>query len=323
MTQFTAQALFHFPNSKQFYSIKGNVVKGIQNGFVVAPFIGAAQTISGTVIKATNADFSNFQVPKSAQTTEIQNEAYSEIEYKNLVHQLATGLRALEKVVLSRKQVSKGNFKLKNVLQDLVNIYPKAFVYAFQLTNDAIWIGATPETILKKSGNRFSTHSLAGTKTTSESWTQKEITEQAIVSEYIQQQLTKTSVNNLKSTKPFTAKAGNIEHLKSIFTWTGKEPIEAYINTLHPTPAVCGFPLAKSFKTIANVEKHKREYYTGYIGIKLNSNLACLFVNLRCAKLRRNEAHVFAGGGLTQASDPNREWEETQRKMAPLLNILS
>ena len=115
------------------------------------------------------------------------------------------------------------------------------------------------------------------------------------------------------------------------------------ILALHPTPAVCGLPkeLAKDF--ILRNEKHKRQYYTGFLG-ELNfkeeiirpstrknqenrayrtlKNRTSLYVNLRCMEIRGNRVSIFVGGGITKESVPEMEWEETKDKTRTMLNII-
>jgi len=321
LNQLEGKVLFRFPKSANFYCINGLVKDGIKQGFVFAPFIGTPQTICGKVLKATSADFNlsarNSRMEFDEETT------IPKITYLNLIAELSQKLKANAKVVISRREIHAYTKGLKEILKDVAKSFPTAFIYALQINNEAIWLGATPETILKKSGNRFSTHSLAGTKMPHEKWTNKEIGEQQIVSTYIQKKLELTPATNLTSTATFTAKAANIQHLKSVYTWNSNACINTFLEVLHPTPAVCGFPQKASLDLIHDNEGYNRELYTGYVGLILNNNLACLFVNLRCTKLLNKKAYIYAGGGITHQSNPSSEWKETERKMAPLLKILS
>jgi isochorismate synthase len=69
-------------------------------------------------------------------------------------------------------------------------------------------------------------------------------------------------------------------------------------------------------------EAYKRSYYTGFLGelnIHKNSNL---FVNLRCMEIKRNNAEIYIGGGITKGSIPEKEWEETVAKSNIMLKAL-
>ena len=47
------------------------------------------------------------------------------------------------------------------------------------------------------------------------------------------------------------------------------------------------------------------------------------YVALRSALVQDEEAHVFAGGGIVSESHPDKEWDETELKLQPILSALS
>ncbi len=91
---------------------------------------------------------------------------------------------------------------------------------------------------------------------------------------------------------------------------------------LHPTPAVCGVPKEKGYEVIQEIEAYNRAYYTGFLGPwNLDAKLD-LFVNLRCLQYFTDHAVLYAGGGITSASDAEKEWQETENKMRSITRIL-
>ena len=95
----------------------------------------------------------------------------------------------IEKVVLSRKievQVTDDPLLL---FQRILKNYSTAFRYIWYHPKVGIWLGATPEILLKSSGQQFTTMSLAGTQSSLEfekpQWTDKELKEQHVVTDYI------------------------------------------------------------------------------------------------------------------------------------------
>ena len=144
---------------------------------------------------------------------------------------------------------------------------------------------------------------------------QKEIDEQQIVTDYIVNNL-KSSVDNLNIGEVETVKAGSLLHLKTKIT--GKlntQNSKLITSILHPTPAVCGMPLAISKQFILENENYKRSFYTGFLGeINLN-NKTELFVNLRCMEIQENKASIYIGGGITKDSNPEKEWEKPLQKL--------
>ena len=112
---------------------------------------------------------------------------------------------------------------------------------------------------------------------------------------------------------------------------------------LHPTPAVCGRPLEIAKQFILNNEDYNRDFYTGFLG-ELNFEKAqsrnrnrrniennayasikkttSLYVNLRCMQLKRNEIDIYVGGGITEDSNAESEWQETVEKTSTIKKVL-
>ncbi len=234
----------------------------------------------------------------------------------------------LRKVVLSRVIDHKlpNSFETGQYLNRLMKKYPKAFVYLASLPGHGVWIGATPEILLKMEKDHAETVALAGTQNAdSFRWTEKEIKEQQIVMDYIEELLHTHDINEYEKTGPFTAKAGNLVHLKTRYNLSLEQlkgKVGELIAGLHPTPAVCGLPRNKAYELISKVEKHDRRFYTGFLGPWNFSGFSQLYVNLRCAQLYKNKMSLFVGGGFTAESNPQNEWEETLHKSETLLSVV-
>lgn len=94
------------------------------------------------------------------------------------------------------------------------------------------------------------------------------------------------------------------------------------LQLLHPTSAVCGMPLAPAQAFLARYEGYERELYSGYLGPWQLEGESRLFVNLRCAQVMQNGAWLYAGAGVTEDSDPQKEWTETALKMRTMGKVL-
>lgn len=204
--------------------------------------------------------------------------------------------------------------------------------FLFYTPQTGCWLIATPEILLDGVEDLdFMTMALAGTRSVDEHakpWSRKNIDEQAMVSRFIRDTLAENGLAyQMQDLK--TIKAGAVEHLCTEFEVTIKNAtaIPALLDSLSPTPALCGYPRDASVTRISKIEKHERGLYGGYIGIYSDAqNLIETFnacVVLRCAKLTPQGWCVFVGGGITAASDPEDEWHETELKSQRLVNILS
>jgi isochorismate synthase len=213
--------------------------------------------------------------------------------------------------------------------------YENAFVSLVFIPNSGLWMGATPELLLSVENHTlFKTEAVAGTQAINQNfelskaaWTQKEIEEQALVSRYIVNCFKSIRLREFEEYGPKTVKAGNLIHLKTVFSVDMKKvnyPLlgTAMLDLLHPTSAVCGMPMKSAAQFLKEKEGFDRLYYSGYLGPSNIDNKTSLFVNLRCMHILKSKAVLFAGAGVTEDSDPESEWKETEMKFNTLLNVI-
>jgi isochorismate synthase len=236
----------------------------------------------------------------------------------------------LAKVIVSRLiPFQRTNESIGEIYVQLFNQTPNAFVYLTNLPDAGLWMGATPEVLLKSDGKKLETVSLAGTQSRRSdddySWHTKEIEEQAFVSRYLLDVFYRFNIHPYTTQGPETMVSGKVAHLSTSFRFSAKKlasNLGDFIADLHPTPAVCGYPKAKAAHYIPTIEKHDRRYYTGYLGPwRLNGDVG-LFVNLRCMEIKPQQYILYSGGGITARSVPEDEWEETNKKATTLLSAI-
>lgn len=262
---------------------------------------------------------------KEPQLNEISNVVYTESEYKRILKSFQTQFesRGIKKAIFSRiEKIQIEISSIKTLVEKLSEQYPHAFVYALSSDELGTWIGATPEVLLKSSHNHFETMSLAGTKlTATESWTSKELDEQQIVTDYILSNI-ESITDQVETNGQNTVKAGAVYHLQTKIIGDLKNSSAWDLaQVLHPTPAVCGVPKDKALELIQVTEQHNRGLYTGVIG-RMTSSSAELFVNLRCMQVAKEAVYLYVGGGITEASNIDKEWIETCNKSKTLANVL-
>lgn len=250
------------------------------------------------------------------------------IALNNVIQKLKTG--EVQKVVFSRCEHVEAPSLSREVMPQLANllreVYPSACIYLYAQEQDIFWIGATPELLLRKKGNRFETVALAGTrKVLGENipWGEKEVREQKVVTDFILKKLSENGATHVECSKPYTFGAGKIEHIKTDIAFTSEHSVDFWIGALHPTPAVSGLPQEAAIQFIHEMETYNREFYAGWFG-KVGKDEAEIYVHLRCAKLdlRTKRITYFAGGGIMPDSDPLLEWQETANKMNTLKEVI-
>lgn len=303
------------------------------SGFIFAPFDDKKKSILIPSIASEiyETKLSEVSFPKILVNGKFDKESLKEKEmYMQLVQK---GIKFLnesgcKKVVLSRKMsFNYANIKPAIIFKKLLKLYENAMVYIWFHPKIGLWLGASPETLLKVDKDEFSTVALAGTQEYEGSldvtWLQKERAEQQFVTDFILEKFKDTSSVTVVS-KPRTIRAGNIVHLCT--TISGKLSDQLRLTTLlkelHPTPAVCGVPKSSSKEFILANEGYDRAFYTGFLG-ELNINDSSnLYVNLRCMQVEDDQINLYIGGGITRESIEEKEWEETVAKSKVMMAVL-
>jgi len=330
------------PQTWQWGSIHDLPVK---QGFIMAPFdnrngkkyilvkpdIRFAGRKPGKEVIDRLRDLSENPLPAwdTADPVLTEREEYID-QVSTIKRHISTGY--FQKAVLSRISRVKGNYLelITEIFHDVCQKHPGAFVYLFK-SDQHFWLGASPEPLLRLSGDKVSTVSLAGTRTYSEdnmdlrNWTMKEILEQEYVTHYIHDILRQFGIRDYNITSPSVGEAGNVVHLRTDFSF-GYEQLNGriweFLDALHPTPAVAGQPKDEAITFIKQLEPHDREYYAGFLGPVQSDSHVDLFVNLRCMKITPEYLALFIGGGITLESVPGDEWDETQWKAQSLMDSI-
>ena len=288
-----------------------------KTGFVVSPFTESP------------AHETFFLQPKNTTKTTTSE------EFIGNVNKAVSAMKAAEfqKVVLSKLRVEQlpDDFQPEQFFLTLCRKYPHAFVYIMQLPEVGCWIGATPEPLLTIENGTVKTVSLAGTQVGTEletedyHWSSKEIEEQGIVTNFIEQTLRSLHIADITRLGPENYRAANLIHLKTAFEFPQahiQNRFSDLLKALHPTPSVGGLPKDEARNFILTNEQHDRGYYTGFFGpVNINEKSA-VYVNLRCLQLFDNNFVLYSGAGITSSSVAEKEWEETDNKMLTLMNVM-
>lgn len=207
----------------------------------------------------------------------------------------------------------------------LFDAFPQAFCHLYYTPQTGAWLGATPEVLLDVNADRhMSTMALAGTTAAGGGWDNKNRDEHMMVVRFI------TDCLQTIGADPVVSATGELRYgaIKHLYT-----PISAMLPTgvsvsdvldvLSPTPAVAGYPRDASVAEINACEQHPRGCYAGYVAVT-DAEGTHAYVNLRCVRFDTDGAYcVYAGGGITAASDPATEWAEAESKAAALINIIN
>lgn len=245
----------------------------------------------------------------------------------------------LQKVVLARFLDVELPMELNplHAVNRLRMAYPNCFTYSVANGRGQSLIGASPELLLRRQGDRLETEALAGSAprgtTASEDAglaeellkSRKDNWEHSLVIEAIRRRLATLPMACEVSPKPRLAKLANVQHLRTPITGTIPEGCHLLdiLETLHPTPAVGGTPRQEAREAIRRLEGFDRGLYAGAVGWIDGQGGGEFTVAIRSTLIDGRSARLFAGAGIVEGSVPAREWEETDVKLRAVLDVLA
>jgi len=221
------------------------------------------------------------------------------------------------------------------VLGVLRDAYPSSFVFAVG-RGPATFMGATPELLVRREGQRATTVALAGSTRRSADpavddhlgeallRSDKDREENAIVARRIARALRPYAVWVAAAPEPVVVRVANIQHLACPIRAQLASPLTAVdlVAALHPTPAVGAEPTG-ALSLIPALEGMDRGWYAGPVGWTDAHGDGEFCVALRSALLRDRVASCYAGCGIVADSDPAAELAESELKLGVMLPALT
>ena len=228
------------------------------------------------------------------------------------------------------------------VLAELDRRYPDCYRFGFRFGPEAVFVGATPERLIQRAGDRIHTEALAGSiATASQSGaaksaesvqaaarallaSSKDRSEQTVVVRAIEEVLRPLCAELDVPAEPEIRELRHVLHLETPISGTLRAPTHVLdlVAALHPTPAVGGAPTAAAMAWIAEREDQPRGWYAAPVGWFDASGQGEFAVAIRSGLLRGPHAYLYVGAGIVRDSDPDTELAETRLKQRAVLGAL-
>jgi len=263
--------------------------------------------------------------------------AMSGPEWEKAVGQAVERINAgeLDKVVLARDVVAhvEGEVDSRLLLDRLARDYPTCWTF-----NVADLVGATPELLVRRTGDLVTSRVLAGTvrrrgdSAEDQGLAQallasdKDLAEHAYAVRSVAKALATHCTDMDLPESPGVLELANVQHLATDVT--GRLADDASLlslaASLHPTAAVCGTPTERALAVIGELEGMSRDRYAGPVGWFDARGDGEFGIALRCGLVDRDAGTVraFAGCGIVAGSDPERELAESRAKLIPMKSAL-
>ena len=232
----------------------------------------------------------------------------------------------------------------RNTTADPVSIYramrslnPSPYMFLLQLSDRAV-IGASPEMLVKASGNELEYRPIAGTRPRGKTSVDdeqlaaemradaKEVAEHLMLVDLGRNDLGRVAdygsvnVDRLMSVEKYS----HVQHLVSYLSArlrTGLDRFDA-LAACFPAGTVSGAPKVRATEIIQSLEPTPRGIYAGAVGYLDYAGNMDLCIAIRTLVLKDGVASVQAGAGIVADSVPEKEYEETVNKARALLKAI-
>ncbi len=248
------------------------------------------------------------------------------------------GAGRLIKVVLARS-LTAGNpgIDIRALLAELRERNPGCHLFASPAGAAGTFVGATPETLVRREGDQVLSLPLAGTAARSPEpgrdaesaaallRSAKDLHEHAPVVEAVTDALAPYCSALAVEPRPHLIATATAWHLASSVRGTLRAPAPSALTlaaALHPTPAVCGTPTDAAAALIEELEPASRGLYAGLVGWVDGRGDGEWAVSVRCALITPSRVRLDAGAGIVAGSEPLAEIAETEVKFRTLMESL-
>ena len=238
------------------------------------------------------------------------------------------------KVVLARavEVVTDRPLRAGAVLGQLRRAYPTSHLFSVDG-----FVGATPELLVARAGDRVRAHPMAGTAPRSGDPSADARLAASLLASSNTRDEHRHTIDMVHDTllpwcsyldeeaEPSIVAMANVQHLSTRLEGRLSSPpasVLELVTALHPTPAVGGAPRDVALAVIGEVEQMDRGRYAGPVGWVDAAGNGTWAVGIRSAELRGTTARVFAGVGVVADSDPASELAETRAKLQAVLGAV-
>ena len=241
----------------------------------------------------------------------------------------------LDKVVLARDVVAHvdGVLDPRHLLLNLAERYPTCWTFIV-----AGLIGATPELLVRRTGDLVTSRVLAGTVRRQGDAVAdaglalelldsgKDLEEHKYAVRSVARALAAHCTDLDVPEGPRVLALANVQHLATDVTGSLADgaSVLALAASLHPTAAVCGTPTERAMSVIREIEGMDRGRYAGPVGWFDANGDGEFGIALRCAEIDEDAGTVraFAGCGIVAGSNPDLELAESAAKLVPIREAL-
>jgi len=240
-------------------------------------------------------------------------------------------------IVISREYNLRSELSPFQIYRNLRDISPSPYMFFLEFEKKVL--GASPETMASVEGNILKINPIAGTinvgrteeetKKLAEKLLQdeKERAEHVMLVDLARNDVRKVSKPGSVRLKRFfeVVRYSHVQHIESEVVGELREDVTIFdgIEAAFPAGTLTGAPKYRAMEIIDTLEKSRRRIYGGAVGYFSLNNYGDTAIAIRMAEIEKdNLIRVRAGAGVVADSIPEKEYIETERKMAAMMSAL-
>ncbi|HIP84728.1 MAG TPA: anthranilate synthase component I [Methanothermococcus okinawensis] len=241
-------------------------------------------------------------------------------------------------IVLSREYNLRSDMSPFQIYRRLRTISPSPYMFFLEFEKKVL--GASPETMASVEKNILKINPIAGTinvgrteeetKKLAEKLLQdeKERAEHMMLVDLARNDVRKVSKPGSVKLKRFleVVRYSHVQHIESEVIGELREDITMFdaVEASFPAGTLTGAPKYRAMEIIDSLERSRRGVYGGAVGYFSLNNYGDTAIAIRMAEIERNNLiKVRAGAGIVADSIPEKEYLETERKMAAIMSALN
>ncbi len=295
--------------------------------------IDLEEAVRQVKLRLEDDDFSYLAPPKPIPAYSVlTDESLSKRQYLEkidiLKHHLVEG--DIIQAVPSRRLQLKSGAEALDIYRRLRSITPSPYLFYLDFKEFQL-LGASPESLIKVKNKVASVPPIAGTARRGKNEMEdarlksellanpKERAEHLMLLDLARNDLGRVcEAGTVAVTKNTECEMfSHVMHLVSEVQGkleSGKHSVDA-LRSVFPAGTVSGAPKISAIEILSRIEPEKRNFYAGAVGYLQSNGDLDFCIAIRSALKQGDTWTLQSGGGIVHASDPEREWEETNEKL--------
>ncbi len=252
-------------------------------------------------------------------------------DFKDAVERCKEYIRAgdIFQVVISQRFSGKLQSDPFNIYRALRTINPSPYMF-FLRFGDSVVVGASPEVLVRKEGDRVDVRPIAGTLPRGKDAAEDLALEQQLLADPKERAEHIMLVDLGRNDVGRVAVAGTVEvselmvveryshvmHIVSNVRGQLRPELDSFdvFRAAFPAGTLSGSPKIRAMEIIEEMEPVRREVYGGAVGYFSFSGNMDLAIAIRTLQIEKDHFYLQAGAGIVADSDPEMEYQETLNK---------